>query len=223
MTSTTIFDTTSSPTKETRTVSFRENDMVHEISCVFPEENETANITSRNTVWKSDHSNLWYTDKDFSRWRSEADFLVTNFLKGRKTKTIVPLPQTSGSQPDDDEPLMCMRGLESLLNAYLDDKNYLSIDTVLTAQRRQRKRGFVNEEEIAAVYSNLVVSSQQKAIERARNDFEVVRRDHEASDNILSSTRSKNKNVPLTKQWEMTLPKRRRDSCSRIPRIFRRK
>jgi hypothetical protein len=210
-------DATVSPAKVTRRVSFRDDDLIDEISS-----NVIINPNDHDGSSASEPSPSWYTDEDFARWRSEATTLVANFLSRKNMKTVVPHSGTESQQQQDDS-VVCLRGLEYVLNGETNGANSFTVDKVLIAQRRQRNRGLCNEEEIAALYSNISSSSQREAIERAQKDSEDVQRDHhETSKKSASPSRSNSINVFLNQKWESARPKRRRDSRSKVLGIFRR-
>jgi hypothetical protein len=210
--------TTKSPAtsiqKGARSVSFRDVEFIHEIPCILREGEVLANKTKNDaslvdTISESDKSKLWYTDEDISRWRDDASHLVANFLRGRNTSNII--------VPPHDEQVVCLRGLEHLVHSEMDNTTFSTVDVVLIAQRQQQKRGFRDEVEIAAACSIISANSQRDAIERARKDFEVAQRDHDVSDRHASLTKTHS-----NQEWESARPKRRRNSCNSMLRMFRR-
>jgi hypothetical protein len=209
-------DSTFSPAKNTRRVSFRDDELADEIPC-----DVTISTKDQDGSPEFEKTASWYTDEDFARWRSEATTLVANFLSRKNMKTVVPLKETESRNQQDDS-VVCLRGLEYVLNGETNGANSFTVDKVLIAQRRQRNRGLCNEEEIAALYSNISASSQREAIERAQKDSEDVQRDHDRSPKTASPTRNNSINVFLNQKRESARPKRCRDSRPKVLGIFRR-
>jgi hypothetical protein len=201
--------------EKSRRVSFGDE---HAIQAIVSFNRQDSTSTSTNdSLPESDKSDLWYTDQDFSRWRSEAASLVNHILMERSSASLL----RTGAENSHKGPLICFRGLEHMLHGN-DDTTSSTVDTVLVTQRRQRRRGFCDEEELAVVSSTLSSRSQQEAIERARQDFEEVERDYHALRRCNSATTDSSCNNFLNQPQECTLPKRGRGAYTRIVRMLRR-
>jgi hypothetical protein len=199
------------PITLSKRVSFNDD----EAPCTVRE--EVISSIDRYAISDTDKSKLWYSEQEFSLWRSDAASLVSNFLSGKNATTTDLLSGLKTSSPHPHhEPQTCLRGLENMLGADKDERAASALDAVLVAQRRQKRRGFRDDAEIAAAYSSIASRSQREAMERALKDYEEAKRHHDASEVCLTT------NITLNKEWECARPKRHHNSRTRMLHLFRR-